>query len=149
MATKKKAAPVTANVPPKPAAPKKARPKKAKTAVKQRRAMNAAKALDSKPKARLEIYKLAQEPSQEKYFILANGRPVKHVAELASILHEIEDRVFSHHVNPERNDFASWVKDVFKDVELAKKMLGVDNKHHLQLVIYKHAAQKAFEHKDW
>jgi len=107
----------------------------------------AKKELDAKPKQKLEIYRLAQEPTSQKYFILANGQPVKHVAQLAEILQDIEDHVFYHHVNPERNDFAMWVKDVFKDVELAKKMLGVGSKQHLQLVIYKHAAEKAFAHK--
>ena len=64
--------------------------------------------------------------------------------ELAEVLEDLEDHVFDHHVNPERNDFHNWVKEVFKDVELAKKMLGVGKKKDLQLVIYKHAAHKAF-----
>lgn len=96
---------------------------------------------------KLSVYKLAEDAPKSRYFVLANGKPVKHVAQLAEVLEDLEDHVFHHHVNPERNDFHNWVKDVFKDLELAKKMLGVDNKRHLQLVIYKHAAHKAFAHK--
>ena len=37
-------------------------------------------------------------------------------------------------------DFYNWIKDVFRDVELAKKIAGVGDKKHLQLVIYRHMA---------
>lgn len=90
------------------------------------------------------MYSLAKDAPGERYFVLANGKPVKHVAELAEVLGDIEDHVFNHHVNPERNDFHNWVREVFKDIELAKKMLGVDNKKDLQIIIYKHAAHKAW-----
>lgn len=95
--------------------------------------------------SKLEIYKLKKDIPENKYFILANGKQVKHVAHLAEIMDELEDHVFNHHVNPERNDFHNWVKDVFKDLELAKKMLNVSNKKDLQLVIYKHVAHKVFD----
>lgn len=95
-------------------------------------------------KPAIEVYKLAESAPNQRYFVLANGKPVQHVAELAEVLEDLEDHVFDHHVNPERNDFHNWVKDVFQDIELAKKMLGVTDKKHLQLVIYKHAANKAF-----
>lgn len=96
---------------------------------------------------KLEIYQLAQPASGERYFILANGQPIRHVAQLAEVLEDLEDHVFDHHVNPDRNDFATWVQDVFEDIELAKKMIGVPNKEKLQLVIYKHVAHKAFAKK--
>jgi hypothetical protein len=90
--------------------------------------------------SRTRVYNLTRDVPQEKYFILANGHPVKNVAELASILDQLEDHVFSHHVTPDRNDFHNWIKDVFEDVELARKIVGVDDKKHLQLVIYRHMA---------
>ena len=99
----------------------------------------------SATKSKVQVYNLSQPAPENKYFVLANGKPVQHVAELAEILDDIEDHVFNHHVNPERNDFHNWVKDVFEDVQLAKKMLGVSDKKHLQLVIYKHAAKKALK----
>jgi hypothetical protein len=100
-----------------------------------------------KPKAkaapvtsRVRVYNLTRDIPQEKYFILANGQPVKNVAELAAILDQLEDHVFNHHVNTDRNDFHNWVKDVFEDVELARKISGVGDKKHMQLVIYRHMA---------
>lgn len=99
----------------------------------------------AKPAKKVEVYKLAQEVPEDKYFVLANGKPVKHVKELAEVLEHLEDHVFDHHVNPEQNDFHLWVKEVFDDVQLAKKMLGISDKKKLQLAIYKHAAEKAFK----
>ena len=96
-------------------------------------------------KQKLEVYNLAQDAPGERFFLLANGQPVKHVAELAEIVTDLEEHIFNHHVNPENNDFHNWVKDVFKDLELAKKILGVQSKEQLQLTIYKHAAHKAFQ----
>lgn len=98
----------------------------------------------AKKKQKVEVYKLAQEVPEEKYFVLANGKPVKHVKELAEVLEHLEDHVFNHHVNPEQNDFHLWVKEVFQDLQLAKKMLGISDKKKLQLAIYKHAAEHAF-----
>jgi hypothetical protein len=62
------------------------------------------------------------------------------VAELAAILDQLEDHIFNHHVNPNKNDFHNWVKDVFEDIELARKIAGINDKKHLQLVIYRHMA---------
>jgi hypothetical protein len=90
--------------------------------------------------SRMRVYNLTREVPKDKYFILANGRPVKNVAELAAILDQLEDYVFNHHVQPNRNDFHNWVKDVFEDLELARKIIGVDDKKRLQLVIYRHIA---------
>jgi hypothetical protein len=75
-------------------------------------------------------------------FMLCNGKPVKNIKELADVLEELEDQVFNHHVTPEKNDFATWVKDVFKDIELAEKLTGVKDKKHMQLVLYKHITHK-------
>jgi hypothetical protein len=83
---------------------------------------------------------IKREAPQDNYFILCNGRPVKNIKELADIIDELEDHVFNHHVRPEHNDFAAWVKDIFKDVELAEKLAGTKDKKHFQLVIYKHIA---------
>jgi hypothetical protein len=85
---------------------------------------------------------IKREAPQENYFILCNGKPIRNIRELADIMDELEDHVFSHHVRPEHNDFAAWVKDVFKDVELAEKLSGANDKKHFQLVLYKHIAHK-------
>ena len=119
---------------------KKAAPKAAKRAPVKTSAPRIAKPSVQPVASRVRVYNLTREVPGEKYFILANGQPVKNVAELASLLDQLEDRVFHHHVTPDRNDFHNWVKDVFEDVELARKMLNISDKKHLQLVIYKHMA---------
>lgn len=83
-----------------------------------------------------------RDAPETSYFILCNGKPVKNIKELADIMEEIEDQVFNHHVTPDKNDFATWVKDIFKDIELAEKLAGVKDKKHMQLVVYKHIAHK-------
>ncbi len=90
--------------------------------------------------SRVRIYNLTRDIPEGQYFVLANGQPVKNVAELASILDQLEDHVFHHHVTADRNDFHNWIRDVFEDVELARKVLGTGDKKHLQLVIYRHMA---------
>ncbi|KYK24701.1 hypothetical protein AYK26_06535 [Euryarchaeota archaeon SM23-78] len=92
-----------------------------------------------KPNKKKKLRKIAPK---EKYFILCNGKPVKNIKELADILEELEDNVFNHHVRVDGNDFAKWVEDIFKDVELAEKIAGVKDKKHMQLVIYKHITHK-------
>jgi hypothetical protein len=85
---------------------------------------------------------IKREAPSENYFVLCNGKPVKNIRELADVMDEIEDHVFNYHVRPEHNDFAAWAKDVFQDVELAEKLAGVNDKEHLQLVVYKHIIHK-------
>jgi hypothetical protein len=115
--------------------------KAAKAPAKKAPKKSPAKAAASRPvTSRMRVYNLTRDIPSDKYFVLANGKPVKNVAELAAILDVLEDHVFNHHVSSERNDFHNWIKDVFEDVELARKVVGVNNKKHLQLVIYRHIA---------
>ncbi len=89
------------------------------------------------------LNKLSRSTKPEHYFILCNGKPVKHVKELADIMEHLEDQVFNHHVSNNKNDFAPWVRDVFKDITLAKKIAGIKQKDHLRIVLYKHMLNKA------
>jgi hypothetical protein len=85
---------------------------------------------------------LKTDAPEKQVFVLCNGKPVKNIRELADVMDEIEDHVFSHHVTHDRNDFANWVNDVFKDVELATELANAKDKRHFQLVIYKHLTKK-------
>jgi hypothetical protein len=131
-----------ASAPKKAIKPAKAKPKPVHKAVK-RPTKVARPTLQAKVPAttsRMRAYNLTRDIPEEKFFVLANGQPVKNVAELAAILDQLEDHVFHHHVSSDRNDFHNWIRDVFEDVELAKKVSGVQDKKHLQLVIYRHIA---------
>jgi hypothetical protein len=85
-----------------------------------------------------EVQGIRKDAPATNYFVLCNGQPVKNVKELADALDELEDHVFNHHVQPDHNDFATWVKDIFQDVELAQKLADVKDRKHMQLVLYKH-----------
>jgi hypothetical protein len=80
---------------------------------------------------------LPQAPP-EHYFILADGRVLKDLKELADVLNDLADHIYRHHVNEQKNDFARWTEDIFKEAELAERMRKASNKHNTQLVIYRH-----------
>ncbi|MBU1198627.1 MAG: hypothetical protein KKF46_08065 [Nanoarchaeota archaeon] len=85
---------------------------------------------------------ICKDAPEMNYFVLCNGQPVKNVKELADVMDEIEEHVFDHHVTSDKNDFANWIEDIFKDMELAQKLAGAKEKKHMQLVIYKHITHK-------
>lgn len=85
---------------------------------------------------------ISKNAPKDRYFILCNGKQVKNVKELAEVVEDIEEHVFNHHVRVDGNDFAQWVEDIFKDLELAQKLADVKDKRHMQLVIYKHITHK-------
>ncbi len=75
-----------------------------------------------------------------KSFFLANGEEVKSAKTLADKLEEMPEEVFKHHVNQEKNDFANWIKDIFKAEDLASKM-NSDRKD-IRIEIYKYLLSK-------
>lgn len=56
---------------------------------------------------------------KNKYFYLNDGRAFKSVKELADALRELPKEVFEHHVSDKKNDFADWIKAVFKEEHLS------------------------------
>jgi hypothetical protein len=66
--------------------------------------------------------KFEQTVDQEKSFYLNNGKELNSLRALYDEIHHMPDVVFFHHVTPERNDFANWVKDVIGDKTLAAKI---------------------------
>lgn len=56
----------------------------------------------------------------EECFRLSNGRVLKNLNELLNALKSMDDETFKSHADENKNDFGNWVRDVFKDEELAK-----------------------------
>ena len=52
-------------------------------------------------------------------FRTVDGLCLKNVPELLDYLKKTSDANYSHHVTDSRNDFATWIRDVFKERELA------------------------------
>jgi hypothetical protein len=57
----------------------------------------------------------------ELQFRVHGGSTISSIAELQKALIHMDDTAFAHHVNENKNDFASWIKDVFKDEALANQ----------------------------
>jgi len=53
-------------------------------------------------------------------FITADGKGVTTLSEISSSLKDMNEDVYAHHVNSSKNDFATWVGDIFGDYELGK-----------------------------
>jgi hypothetical protein len=66
---------------------------------------------------------LAEVPS-EKVFNLKDGGKIRSISELYSMLQGMDESVFSHHVNSEKNDFGNWIRDVHKDYRLADSLFS-------------------------
>jgi hypothetical protein len=98
------------------------------------------------PAAKHAVHEVAnsftRNAPEANYFILCNGKPIKNIKELADMIENMEDNVFNYHVKPDHNDFSAWIKDIFKDVELAEKLKAAKDKKHFQLVLYKHISHK-------
>ena len=77
-----------------------------------------------------------------KEFHLADGRKLKSLKDLAFAFGDMADDVVWHHVNHARNDFAHWVKTVFKDDELSDALRLGKDRLHAQLRILKHIVKK-------
>ncbi|MFC1648577.1 hypothetical protein ACFL1B_03900 [Nanoarchaeota archaeon] len=60
-------------------------------------------------------------PSQQ-YFYACDGSIIRSLEELFLELQHMPEHVFSHHVNEERNDFHSWINDVFGNYKLAQNL---------------------------
>jgi hypothetical protein len=72
----------------------------------------------------------------QKYFFLHEGGELKSLEELFIELQAMEPRVWEHHVNAERNDFANWVRDVMGDRYLAHKISNVTAKDDLLKLLF-------------
>lgn len=67
----------------------------------------------------------------ENHFITKDGQRIKNLYQLQKTLLNMNDDVFSHHVNQDRNDFYNWVKDIYKDKALESTVLNCKTKNEL------------------
>ena len=80
--------------------------------------------------------------SQDQHaFILANGKSVKNLLQLAEVMHSMHEDVYSHHANEERNDFSTWVNDVFREPKLASRIQNA-SREQTQMEIYRFLSRK-------
>ena len=65
--------------------------------------------------------RLADVPG-EYVFWCNDGRIIKSMRELKEALEQMGDESYVYHVNAEKNDFSTWVKDVLVDEKLARDL---------------------------
>lgn len=82
--------------------------------------------------------KLKMKVSQEKYFWLKNGQPIRSFKELLEAMDFIDDETFRHHVTENRNDFANWVAEVLEEEKLAEKIRTKTAKEELIKILKQH-----------
>ena len=63
----------------------------------------------------------------EKQFHFRDGTSVESLEQLKAKLESIGYQEFYHHVNPQKNDFASWIKHVLRDEHLADDLQKVSS----------------------
>ena len=78
---------------------------------------------------------LLKETSPDKYFKLENGKELKSVKDLIDYLPKMPEEIFKHHVTNDKNDFANWIKFVFNEESLAKKVFNTKSKDSLEEVL--------------
>lgn len=77
------------------------------------------------------------------YFQLKNGDAIKTIDELEQKLVEIDDETFSHHANEYKNDFATWIRDVFKDEDMAFMIEGAKTKEAIKVILEQNKSASA------
>ena len=97
-----------------------------------------AKNSSKKPLQSVEVIlrkKVLGEAPVEQHFVVADGRKLKNIIELADALETMSEEIFSHHANEFKNDFAAWIKDVFYDHSLAEDISRAKNRLETQIAV--------------
>lgn len=107
-------------------AKKKAAPKRSTKAVATRSAKSA-------PKKK----SLITAPEQECFWTL-DGQILQDLNQLQVALGQMHEQVFAHHVNKEKNDFATWVELTLKDKECADALRKSRKPSSARTVVVRH-----------
>lgn len=59
----------------------------------------------------------------DKQFWCKDNQLIKNLPELSVALKQMNDDIFRHHCNENRNDFSNWVRDVIGDDKLSRDLL--------------------------
>ena len=72
--------------------------------------------------------RIVADVAPQQCFWVNNGPIVRNLDELAKSLEYMKDETFWHHVNPDKNDFANWARDVLRDEALAESLKKLKSK---------------------
>lgn len=78
---------------------------------------------------------LGKKTTSDKAFRLQSGVMLYSVEDLLYELSKMDEEVFRHHVNEERNDFSTWIEHVFLYSELSDQIKSARNKDEMIRII--------------
>lgn len=81
-------------------------------------------------------------------FYLSNGSRFWTLEDLLNELSNMDDSVFYHHVNDERNDFSNWIAGEIKDKVLARQISKTKDKLKMAELIDKRINNESKKRKD-
>lgn len=64
----------------------------------------------------------------ENCFWCCDGRVLKNLYELSQAFNEMTDETFNYHVNEDKNDFATWIKEIIGDKKLVADLVKARNR---------------------
>ncbi|MDP3766242.1 MAG: hypothetical protein Q8R04_07050 [Nanoarchaeota archaeon] len=76
-------------------------------------------------------------PEQHHQFFVADGSVIKNAAELVWALDKMNEDTYKLHANEEKNDFSSWIRDIFGEEKLAEDLKTSASKTEAQLAVAK------------
>ncbi|MBI4154298.1 hypothetical protein HY501_03100 [Candidatus Woesearchaeota archaeon] len=80
---------------------------------------------------------LLNDAPSDKYFWCKDGKVIRNLREAVKLISQMDQDIFSHHVNSQKNDFATWIADVFQDEKLAEKIREKKSKRRIAKTIEK------------
>lgn len=74
-------------------------------------------------------------------FRLKNGKTINNLYELASELAAMDEEVFEHHVNEDKNDFYNWLLHIVRDEQLARVFSEIRDRRLMLAAVEKRIGQ--------
>ncbi len=75
-----------------------------------------------------KVEEVLRDVDENEAFVMKNGLKLYSLQELAEALKIVSDDVYKYHANETKNDFSTWIKDVFGDYVLASRVFVAKNK---------------------
>lgn len=74
----------------------------------------------------------------DRAFWTAEGKTIKNLYQLPAAIENMSDEAFKSHANEAKNDFSTWVCDVFGERKLARKLADAKTRQEAQVTVLKH-----------
>ncbi|MFW5745940.1 MAG: hypothetical protein ACOCWQ_00125 [Nanoarchaeota archaeon] len=115
--------------------------KRASKKTPKRKTTAARKKATRRKKAKAAAKQSPKRIQTELFFIRVDGQPISSLRDLARQLDDMSDEIFFHHVTPDKNDFATWVVDVFGEESLAERIGHIKDRRSICYEVMKHLLQ--------